>query len=378
MKRLLTAEAVPDAETRESLSVIDVFDRLVAEQAGPRRLVEVAAGIARRPVGVAEALSDFAAAVTPDGDEVPDAEAMAEAVAGAAVAARLRGRHHRLLETARGPLAAASVETATGRLGFVWAGAGGRPWTTLDGVVLERLLAGDVHSEEEATLAARRAGLDDARPWLVLVASERPAAASSPEAIVAGLLRALHAHGLGARGTTIARRPALVVEDGAALDAAVADAIDAARARGYALDVGLGERAPLLALSRSLHQAREALVLGGLSEEREGATRFRDLGILHLLAQIPAEAVCASPDVQRLAELDGSSGGITDLRLLEAYCETASLRQTAARLFVHHSSVDYRVKRIQEALGLSLTDPADRLRALVAVKLLRIERLRRP
>jgi len=405
VKRLLQqAGGTADDEAWRCLQVVDRFDRLVASQAGPLELVQETATLTGAAVGMQDTLSDLAVAADPRGGEVADAERVTREVAAAAVAQRLRGRHHRMLDTPLGPVAAASIEAASGRLGVVWSRLG-TEWTAVQGLALERaaaalairalheqdrrahaarvepaalerLLAADVASPEAAAVAARRAGLDPARQHLVVVLQERPAAAASPEALLALALRGAHARGVSARGTLVGRRPIIVCEDATALDDALRDAIATAQARGFALDAGIGEPAALEELGTSLSQAREALVLGGLTEHPDGATRFGELGLLHLLAQIPSKEVRASPEVRRVAALDGASGGISDLRLLEVYCETASLRQTAARLFVHHSSVDYRLKRIEEALGLSLGEPGDRMRALIAIKLLRIDRVR--
>ena len=112
--------------------------------------------------------------------------------------------------------------------------------------------------------------------------------------------------------------------------------------------------------------------LGGTS----GVTESADLGILRLLASIPSEQARRDEDFKRIEALDGSSAGVTDLELLATYCDTGSLRKTAERLFLHHTSVLYRVKRLERVLGFDLSSSRGRMRALLAVRLLQIDRLR--
>jgi DNA-binding PucR family transcriptional regulator len=52
---------------------------------------------------------------------------------------------------------------------------------------------------------------------------------------------------------------------------------------------------------------------------------------------------------------------------LEAFCRTGSLRQAAAELHLHHSSVAARLARVEQAVGWRLDTPGDRFRARLAV-----------
>jgi hypothetical protein len=399
MKRLL--ERVADDETGASLRVIDAFDRLVADGAGAEELVGAAAGLCGREVGLDDVHAARALRCLPAGAPEPADREVAAAVSRAAVAARLRGRRAVVLDSDLGAVVAASIEWASGRLGVVWAHGSERPFGVLDQLVVERLaaaagiaalrqreqaheggtaaverlLCGEL-SVEEATVAARRARLEPAADHLVLALRERPAAAVSPDALCAAVARACREAGVAARGAAVGREPVVVARAAQRLGDVLDRAVGAAEARGVQLDVGVGDPAPVHRLARSLAEAREALLLGGAAAPRSRVTRFAELGVIHLLAQIPREEVRRSPEVRAVAALDGAAGGTSDLTLLETYCETGSLRQTAARLYLHHSSVDYRLKRLEDQLGMSLTDPADRLRALLAVRLVRIEQLR--
>ncbi|MFD0392404.1 helix-turn-helix domain-containing protein [Streptomyces nogalater] len=57
---------------------------------------------------------------------------------------------------------------------------------------------------------------------------------------------------------------------------------------------------------------------------------------------------------------------------METVCRTRSLREAAKILCLHHSSVAHRVARAERALGISLSDPAQRQRAYTALLLWRL------
>ena len=46
-------------------------------------------------------------------------------------------------------------------------------------------------------------------------------------------------------------------------------------------------------------------------------THFEELGVLHLLAEIPTDDLARYPDVVRVAALEGSGAPVSDLDLLE-------------------------------------------------------------
>ena len=73
-------------------------------------------------------------------------------------------------------------------------------------------------------------------------------------------------------------------------------------------------------------------------------------------------------------DLEAKGEPVSDLDLLERYLATTSLRQTAQQVLLHHTTVQYRLKRIESHLGVDLQDPAARLRTQIAILLYRIER----
>ncbi len=111
----------------------------------------------------------------------------------------------------------------------------------------------------------------------------------------------------------------------------------------------------------SWRQARTALRFTG---PREPVVRYEDLGALALLADVPLEVSRGNADVVAVARLAGSP---EDLRTLDAYCVTGSLRHAADLLHLHHSSVARRVEQIGKTLGIELTRPAGLTRARLAL-----------
>jgi sugar diacid utilization regulator len=124
-------------------------------------------------------------------------------------------------------------------------------------------------------------------------------------------------------------------------------------------------------LDRSALQAREALAFAA-TDKLGGVSSYSSLGSLLLLTQIPRAALENDRDLAAIAGLERSRSGVDDLALLVAYCETASMRQTGERLFMHHSSVEYRLRRIEAMLGFSVATPTGRFRALLAATVHRL------
>ncbi|MDH2426164.1 helix-turn-helix domain-containing protein [Sphaerisporangium sp. TRM90804] len=112
---------------------------------------------------------------------------------------------------------------------------------------------------------------------------------------------------------------------------------------------------------RSWRQARTAL---RFTTPARPIVRHDDLGALALLAEIPRAATRDNADVTAIAHLAATP---EDLRTLDAYCATGSLRRAADLLHLHHSSVARRVEQLGKTLGIDLTDPTGLTRARIAL-----------
>jgi hypothetical protein len=99
---------------------------------------------------------------------------------------------------------------------------------------------------------------------------------------------------------------------------------------------------------------------------------FDDLGSLATLATLPQSTISADRDVRAIAELAATTRGQAVLQTLEQWFASGSIREAAARLYLHHSSVRYRLRQAEKSLGLDLEDPRCRLRLELALILWRL------
>ena len=301
-----------------------------------------------------------------------------------------------------GEVVAASVDDAGGRIGACWIVQGAAPWRPLDELVVQRLssaaainsvrlrderatrsrldyaaleqLLSAPMSDAAAAEAVRRAGLRPGRDLMALAARPQPGGNVGPEALAQTLARSLEQAGLSARSTVIGRSAAVVVEASATIDEVLGGAAADLARFGVNIEVGTGAAGPASALHDSWRQAAQALLLRPVMAPDSPVTHFEELGVLHLLAEIPTDDLARYPDVLRVAGLEATGSPVSDLDLLERYLATMSLRQTAQQVLLHHTTVQYRLKRIEQHLGVDLQDPAARLRTQIAILLYRIER----
>lgn len=136
--------------------------------------------------------------------------------------------------------------------------------------------------------------------------------------------------------------------------------------------VGLGPAVAPERLPESWTEARRAARFAGLGPTWPRLADAAELGAEALLADIPRHTALAHPDVAALARLEAEPDGAQMLATLETVCRTRSLREAAKLLCLHHSSVAHRVTRAERALGMSLSDPAQRQRAWTALLLWRL------
>ncbi|WP_461038490.1 helix-turn-helix domain-containing protein, partial [Streptomyces mayteni] len=133
------------------------------------------------------------------------------------------------------------------------------------------------------------------------------------------------------------------------------------------LRIGVGDVTEALLARVSLEQAALALRRPVARPPAEAVVDHDELGPVAVLAELPAARLGALPDVRRLGELAARDGGELNLAALAAFCRTGSLRQAAAELHLHHSSVAARLAHVQVATGWRLRDPAHRFRAQLAL-----------
>jgi hypothetical protein len=403
MRTLIGQKRRTGREVTEWLTVIDEFDQLVTDRANLEHLVHAAVGLTGRRTCVLDALNGRLCVGTPgvfpDLVEPPGDEGRVIAVL---TSTRLRGRETGIVGVDDSEVVAASVDDAGGRIGLCWLAAGDAPWRPLDELVAQRLSSGAAissvrlrderatHSrldyaaleqllsgpltDEAAAEAVRRAGLRPGRPLMALAARPKPGGNVGPEALAQTLARTLEQAGLSSRSTVIGRSAAIVVEAGPAIDDVLGRAAQSMAQLGVHIEIGAGNAGEPSLLHASWRQAAQALLLGPVMAASLPVTHFDGLGVLHLLAEIPVDDLAKYRDVVRVAQLEAMGAPVSDLDLLERYLASMSLRQTAQQVHLHYTTVQYRLKRIEQVLGTDLQDPAARLRTQIAILLYRIER----
>ncbi|MCZ0975276.1 helix-turn-helix domain-containing protein [Streptomyces albulus] len=128
----------------------------------------------------------------------------------------------------------------------------------------------------------------------------------------------------------------------------------------------------LLDLPRSWAQARTALRFAaqGTDDDPGPSTVYADaLGAVMLLAG-GLDPASPPADVRALERAARSGPGV--LRTLVEFTSHASLRLSAAALYLHHSTLTDRIAAIEHDLGFPVRDPQGRLRVQTALAVRRL------
>ena len=154
--------------------------------------------------------------------------------------------------------------------------------------------------------------------------------------------------------------------------AQLAEALRSVVPEGGAAHAGEGDAVAELSEVRSSH--RRALQALRVAIDRDlDLVRWDDLRAYRLLTALPPTAFDDVPDgLKRLLE-----GGHEQLVLtLETYLDHAGdVKSTAAELWLHRTSLYYRLRRIEEIAGVDLNRGEDRLLCHVALRLSRLQRV---
>jgi hypothetical protein len=206
---------------------------------------------------------------------------------------------------------------------------------------LAQLLVNEKASETERSRAARLIGLPTGG-YVQLIAIE-PAPGETPEALTAQLRakwqRPIHAAELSRHLVllmVVTRDPVkwgIAEIAGRAAAGPVVDVIDA---------------------SRSWAAAREGLRFAGAGASWPRVLDSSDLGVVRLLGHLDPTTVAAHPDIVEIERLASAPNGAESVAILDHYLHADSLRSAAREVNFHHSSLQTRIKRIGEALGMDL------------------------
>lgn len=129
-------------------------------------------------------------------------------------------------------------------------------------------------------------------------------------------------------------------------------------------------------IARSYKESLESIRLAQKLKVREGVRPFTDLGLMHWLYHLPADAVDGNPFIDTIYALAShDQRRNTELvKTLEGYLDNGgSLVDTAVKLHIHRNTLVHRLKRIEELCDLDLKNPANRMNLHVAVKYFRLD-----
>jgi hypothetical protein len=375
VRGLLLRLSALDADAEAAVRVIAYFDALVMNRATLPALVRSAAGLAECPAGLRPAGGD-AVRFAADGVAVPGEVPVAES---GAVDLGPAGRVW--LERPGGPGPLDDIVLERFAMGVRLLGDPG-PRTVVPDLAdpaLVELVIAEREAEADRARALRLLGMDADLPVRVVAvaADGRDPGAEAVALVARGRApRSVRVAVLGDVAALVLQPRAGAAAVVADLRAALGERVGERGADAAALRVGVGSAVPGLAARASWLEARLALRFAVPGAGAESLVEHAGLGSLALLADLPPERLLADPDVVALEALAGTGGGALDVAALEAFCRTGSLRQAAAVLHLHHSSVAARLAHVEDALGWSLDDPQGRLRARVALLARRLARQR--
>lgn len=322
------------------MRVIAYFDSLVRDHVSVPVLLTATARLTQCPVGLLDAATGRRTRVAADGSV--DGTVVTPAVPGSArelssglgaVWMEREGPAHGLDEIVLERYAAAAevtLERAAALAG-----------TPKDPALVELALSAET-GEAERARALRLLGFDPATPLQAL-------AIALPGQEPASGLRAMGHH---VRAATIGDTAAVLV----------ATALEVGLPEGAR--VGIGPELPGARAAESWAGARTALRFTG---PHDLVMRWSDLGALALFADLPEQAIAGLPDVRAMSRL-----GEEALLAVRALCLAGSVRGAAQAVHLHHSSLAARIARAESVLGFSLGDQPGRMRAHLALALVRL------
>ena len=259
----------------------------------------------------------------------------------------------------------------------------------LAGDILNAIVSGDL-SGPELVRRLEPFGLAE-RVGAIVLAAPRPggAALGEAEAALATALRGEATQGLVARseGLACALVPGLDEEELFALAERVGERV--ARTLDVTVRLGAGRAVGGAQARRSFHEARCALEARALaamdggarangsapSADGDGAravvATYRDLGSFQLLLALQDDDALRLFCDSILAPIEQSEGayGGELMRSLEAFIEeNGQWERAAKRLYCHRHTLRYRMRRVEELTGRSLSNARDRIEFWLALR----------
>lgn len=347
-----------DGESERALRVIAYFDQLVRHHADVATVVRAGAALAECPAGIA----------------VPN---------GLHTRCGADGRDVTQDEGATGERIFAD-ETLTEGRAQVWLERDGDP-RELDNFILERMAmaigAVLARRQTSSTLPAA-GGLADPALLELLLSTQVSSVERARAARLAGMpvngiftLAAMRALGSERDIVTTLRQAWSVTVWGARVEPEVVAVLAPATMSPEQLDALLPKADGVVKsglkvdeLAAAWRELSASLRLSGLSTSWSRWLRAEDLGCLTLLADVDAEAAAHHPDVIALGRLRARFGAAA-FADLDALLTRGSLRQAAAAVHMHHSTLAERTRKYSSELNFDIEQSLGRMRLFVALAL---------
>jgi DNA-binding PucR family transcriptional regulator len=138
--------------------------------------------------------------------------------------------------------------------------------------------------------------------------------------------------------------------------------------------VGVGSTAPRLeGIKESYEQARLAALVANQLPSAGPVANWDELGVYRALVQLSKDEIGSAPIHSGLNRLLDGESTAPLVETLETYLDSAgNAQKTAELLFLHRTTLYYRLKRISELTGANLQDGNDRLALHLGLKLARL------
>jgi DNA-binding PucR family transcriptional regulator len=167
------------------------------------------------------------------------------------------------------------------------------------------------------------------------------------------------------------RPTCIVAANGQLGGAQLADALRGVLGAETGVHVGEGHAVEDLTDTAQSHR-RALAALKAAADQNAEVARWDDLRAYRLLTALPDTTLEDMPQGMR-ALLDGGHEQL--VLTLETFLDHAGdVKRTAAELWLHRTSLYYRLRRIEEVAGVDLTRGEDRLLCHVALRLARLQR----
>lgn len=144
---------------------------------------------------------------------------------------------------------------------------------------------------------------------------------------------------------------------------------------GVSLNIGVGSIQDSTELYRSYHEAKQATLVRECLGDTECISFYEDSGIMRLLLSVGEYQLetFAYEYLGPLLNLDKASSDELITTLSVYFDNDEELGQASKELFIHLNTLKYRLKKIQELLGINLKNLENKLNLFFALKCYQIQ-----